>query len=92
MTRDMSCKIAFWPIPSAVALGLGFQPGTLAQERKHAVRLEFQQILCVGFLRCFEGASCQPHMIQRERIQLDRPALRQLRGIFISGRSPQRQD
>ena len=65
MSRDVSRQIALGPIPSAVALGLGFQPGTLAQERKHAVGLEFEQIFCVGLLGCFERPSCQPHMVKR---------------------------
>jgi len=42
MSRDVSRQIALWPIPSAVALRLGFQPGKLAQERKHAIGLEFE--------------------------------------------------
>jgi hypothetical protein len=77
---------------AAVALGLGLQPGTLTQERKHAVGLEFEQILCVGFLGCFERPSRRPHMTQGERIQLDRLTLRQLRRIFTSDRSVQRHD
>ena len=83
MPCDVSGQISSGAIPPTVALRFGLESGTLTKERQHAIWLEFQQIFRVRFLSRFERPSRQPHMAQRQRVQLDSLAALQPSGVLI---------
>ena len=67
MPGDVAGELPAVAVPAGVARRLRLEPGALAVERQHAIRLEREQVGGVEILRVLERPAGQPHRRQRQR-------------------------